>query len=194
MTETGHLRALCIVGSPRREGNTAFLVGHVAAGMADSGVHVACYVLGDLEIGYCRGCRTCEQTGRCVQRDDVDRLTAELTAADIVLVASPSYWGDVTGQLKTFIDRCLPLCNAASGVTPVPPGKVGVAVAIRTGRSSGETQHIVETIAHYFGHLGIEPAASLTAQGIETVSDFSADKVREAYELGARLPHLVPSE
>ena len=178
------MKAVCIVGSPRGQGNTAFIVDQIGAGMREGGAEVICHALGSLSIGYCRGCRTCEQGGRCVQRDDMDRVIADLMAADVVLVASPSYWGDVTGQLKVFIDRCLPLCNAQTGTTPVPPGKVGVAVAIRAGSRKAENQHIIDTIEHYFGHLGIEPVARFTAEQIDAVSDFTPTHVVEARQLG----------
>jgi multimeric flavodoxin WrbA len=119
-----------------------------------------------------------------VQRDDMDRITADLLEADVVLIASPSYWGDVTGQLKVFIDRCLPLCNARTGSTPVPPGKVGIAVAIRAGTRRAENQHLIDTIEHYFGHLGIEPVARFTAEQIDAISDFSEAHIAAARRLG----------
>jgi multimeric flavodoxin WrbA len=153
--------------------------------MRKQGVEVTRHLLGNLSIGYCQGCRACEQSGRCVQRDDMGRIIADLMGADIVLIASPSYWGDVTGQLKVFIDRCLPLCNAQTGTTPVPPGKVGIAVAIRAGTRQKENQHIIDTIEHYFGHLGIEPVARLTAERIETTADFTKAHIAEARRLGS---------
>jgi multimeric flavodoxin WrbA len=178
------VKVVCIIGSPREKGSTAFVVDQIIGGVQAQGARVIRHALGSLSIGYCQGCRTCEQTGRCVQRDDMDRVIADLLAADVVLVASPSYWGDVTGQLKVFIDRSLPLCNAQTGTTPVPPGKVGVAVAIRAGSRKAENQHIVDTIEHYFGHLGIEPVARFTAEGIEAVSDLSETQIAEARQLG----------
>jgi multimeric flavodoxin WrbA len=165
------MKAICIVGSPRPDGSTALLVDRIIGGMGEAGVEARCFVLGQLAINYCRGCRECEATGTCVQRDDMDTLLQGILEADIVLLASPSYWGDVTGQMKTFIDRSLPLCNAATGQTPVPPGKIGVAVAVRAGRSAGENQHIVDTFEHYFGHLGIEMRGTLTAEGINGPAD-----------------------
>jgi len=109
--------------------------------------------------------------------------------SDIVLLASPSYWGDVTGQMKVFIDRCLPLCNAKTNKTPVPPGKVGISVALRAGNSVFENQHIIETFEHYFGHLGIKPVARLTAEGVGKLPDLKAmnSKLKEAYNLGCSL-------
>ena len=187
------MKALCIIGSPREKGNTAFIVDKVIEGMMDKGVDVKRYGLGALRINYCRGCYTCDETGRCVQRDDMDVVIQDLFEADIVLVASPSYWGDVTGQLKVFIDRCTPLCDAKTGETPVPPGKVGVAVAIRAGQSVTENQHIVDTIEHFFGHLGIELVETYTLEGGEQPADLEGkvEKIQEARALGLRVPEHV---
>jgi multimeric flavodoxin WrbA len=180
------MKAIYIVGSPREEGNTALLVGRIADGMRDAGIQVECHVLGQLSVNCCRGCRTCETSRRCVQRDDMDRLIAGIIESDVVLLASPSYWGDVTGQMKAFIDRSLPLCNARTGETPVPEGKVGIAVAVRAGTSKAENRHIVDTFEHYFSHLGIRMVASLTVEGVDGPpgTAVSTDKLEEAYRLG----------
>ncbi len=180
------MKAICIVGSPNEQGSTAFLVRSVIDGMRAVGIDATMHVLGTMNIGYCDGCRVCETSRRCVLRDDMDLLLAGILESDIVLLASPSYWGDVTGQMKVFIDRSLPLCNAATGDTPVPTGKVGVAVATRAGSSQGETQHIVDTFEHYFGHLGISLVAVLTAEGVGRLADVEHDqvKIRQGRELG----------
>ena len=183
------MNAICIVGSPRPAGSTALLVDRIIDGMRQSGVDATRFVLGQLSIHYCQGCRECEATGTCVQRDGMNTLLQGILDADIVLLASPSYWGDVTGQMKVFIDRSLPLCNAATGQTPVPPGKIGVAVAVRAGRSAGENQHIIDTFEHYFGHLGIEMRATLTAEGINDPADLehSPHIIEEATGLGRNI-------
>jgi multimeric flavodoxin WrbA len=177
------------VGSPREQGSTAYLVDCVINGLHAVGIETEKHVLGTMHIGYCDGCRDCEISLRCVIRDDMDGLLDGILGADIVLLASPSYWGDVTGQMKVFIDRSLPLCNAATGRTPVPAGKVGVAIATRAGSSKGETQHIVDTFEHYLGHLGIRMVAALTAERISCLDDLKADQalIDEAQLLGLRL-------
>lgn len=182
---------MCIIGSPRGAGSTAPLVDRLIAGMHASGISVARYVLGELQINYCRGCRTCGAEQTCVQRDDMDHLLRGILEVDVVLLASPSYWGDVTGQTKVF-DRSLPLCNAGTGETPVPPRKIGVAVAVRAGRSQAENQRLVDTFAHYFGHLGIRMAASLTVEGVNTLEDMQGQqaKLEEAHQLGWSMSRL----
>lgn len=180
------MNALCIIGSPRKHGSTASIVERIAAGMRAEGVETHFCFPGALDIHFCRGCHTCEETRRCVQRDAMDGVIQDLFAADIVLVASPSYWGDVTAQLKMLIDRCTPLCDAKTGETTVPAGKIGVAVAVRAGQRMAENQHIVDTIEHLFGHLGITPVAQFTVEGISQPEDLAdrSEQMEAAYALG----------
>ena len=61
--------------------------------------------LDDCGIHYCRGCKACYETGRCVQQDGMDGLMERMDQADGIIFAAPSYWADVPGQCKVFIDR-----------------------------------------------------------------------------------------
>lgn len=178
------MRALCIIGSPRENGSTAQIVDRIIEGMRSAGIETRRYVLGSLDIGFCRGCFGCRATGECVQHDDMAVLIGDLMHADIVLMASPSYWGDVTAQLKACIDRCLPLCNGRTGVTSVPPGKLGISVAVRAGSDPAENRHLISTIEHFFGHLGITPVACLTVEGVSKPHDIAEAKLQEAFDLG----------
>lgn len=187
------MKAICIIGSPRQHGSTVFVVDRIIEGMKAAGTGIQRYSLAHLTINYCKGCRECEITQQCVQRDDMDRLLTGILESNIVLLASASYWGDVTGQMKVFIDRSLPLCNARTGETPVPTGKVGVAMAIRAGQSKAENQHIIDTFEHYFGHLGIKMAASLTVEGVGTLSDIQSREsvIEESFLLGRELVEMM---
>lgn len=183
------MKAICIIGSPREKGCTSLIVNAITKGMIDTGVDVKSYYLGNLNIRYCLGCMTCHKTRQCVLEDDVDLIMKDLMESDIVLVASPSYWGDITGQLKVFIDRNTPYGNTCEGGTLIPHGKIGVAVAVRAGQRQSENQHIIDTINHYYSHLEIAPVESFTIEEIMELEDFigKEDRLEEAYILGSRL-------
>ena len=188
------MKALCIIGSPRNNGSSAIIVDKMIEGMSESGIEVTCYCLGDMCIKYCLGCKKCyEASSKCVQNDDVDIIMNDLLKADIIIIASPSYWGDITGQLKVFFDRNTPYCDTNENRIEVPKGQSGVSIAIRAGQSEKENLHIIESIEHYFGHLGIKPISSLSITGVNTVDDLfgKKDKLSEAYELGKNIIHLL---
>ncbi len=187
------MKAVCIIGSPNENGSTAFLVSRIADGLKDEGVAVLYRSLGQMNIQYCKGCKDCEKTQHCTQHDDMDTLINDIIDSDIIVLASPSYWGDVTGQMKVFIDRSTPLCNAKTGQTIVPPEKVGVGVAVRAGNSQKESQHLLDTFQHYFGHLGIEMKMSISVESVDTLSEMQqqTDKLNEAYHLGKNVVHNI---
>lgn len=180
------IKAICISGSPNPRGSTSLLLGELARGMRDAGVTVVSYCLGEMNIGPCSGCNACREGRPCAQRDDMGALTEALLAADIVCIGSPSYWGDVTAQLKAFFDRSTPLCDTQPGGTPVPAGKLGVAAAVRAGGGAAESLRVLGTIEHYFGHLGIRPAARLHAEGIHSPADlgYKPEILESAYTAG----------
>jgi multimeric flavodoxin WrbA len=85
------MKALCLIGSPRENGSTALVVDKMIEGLVERGVDVVRHGLGSLNINYCKGCHVCEETRRCVQRDDMDVVMEDLFESNIVVVASPSY-------------------------------------------------------------------------------------------------------
>lgn len=186
-------KALCIVGSPNRAGSTARLMAEAALGLADAGFATNTFYLADMRIGYCTGCNGCSAKRQCVQRDDMDILISQLMQADVVCIGSPSWWGDVTAQLKTFIDRSLPLCDTRGG-TIVPPGKLGMSIAVRAGRSPLENHHLLETIEHYYGHLGIKAASRIQCEGVTVPADLPPEALAKAYEAGISIERFFGSK
>jgi multimeric flavodoxin WrbA len=172
----GSKKLLIINGSARSNGNTAAVLKKLSLRLGTS-LNCETISLADCRIGYCLGCHTCETTRKCVQRDDMDPLLSAMERADLILIASPSYWGYVTGQLKVFFDRSTPVCNTIPGGTTFPAGKKGLALAIRAGTSPGENKMIQDAIHHYFSHLEIESAGSLAFESIRTPEDANRDDV-----------------
>ena len=154
-------RAFILNCSPVRDGATAEIVRIAAERLKGAmEVHTAC--IDDYRFGFCRGCRSCHATARCILGDDgVEALMGEFARAEVILCVSPSYWADVPGQFKAFIDRCTPWCNTHEPHRRLPPGKQGYAMALRTGPGMKECQRITATIEHFYGHLEIQCCGSL---------------------------------
>jgi len=85
----------------------------------------------------------------------------EFERADAIVCVAPSYWADIPGQFKAFIDRCTPWCNTHEPHASLSKGKRGYAIALRTGPSMPECQRIIGSIEHFYGHLEIECCGSL---------------------------------
>ena len=99
--------AIAISGSPRPKGNTETLCRRVLDGLASAGCRTALHSLAGRAIAGCTGCAWCRKDGHqgCVQEDDFQALYAELVLADIVVIASPVYFGSATPELMAFLDR-----------------------------------------------------------------------------------------
>ncbi len=156
--------------SPVRNGATAKIKEIVAECMCE--IHeVKNICIDDFDIGFCKGCRVCHNTAECVQTDDVEKIIAQYEWADIIISVSPSYWADVPGQFKSFIDRCTPWCNTHEPHASLSAGKRGYSIALRTGPSERECSRIIETIEHFYGHMEIECCGSLSLCSVEHRSD-----------------------
>ncbi len=143
-----------------------------------AGVESELACLGDMDIGYCKGCKACYQAHGCVLRDDMQVLMEKLEAADVLVLAAPSYWADVPGVCKSFIDRCTPYSdtNPDPGRPRLRAGKKCYGIALRTGRRPLECEHILGTIQHWCGHMGVEMAEGVYFCGIEGRQDIEPHK------------------
>lgn len=160
------MNALIMNCSPVRNGATAEIV-KIAADCLNARYDVKTICIDDFSFGFCKGCRTCHSTAKCVQHDDVEKIIEQYEWADIVVSVSPSYWADIPGQFKAFIDRCTPWCDTHEPHSAISGGKKGYTIALRTGPSMRECNRIIESIEHFYGHMGIESCGRLGLCSIE---------------------------
>jgi len=160
------MRALIVNCSPVRSGATAEIARLVSDRLAER-CTVKTICIDDYQFSFCRGCRACHATGRCVLQDDVAEIMGEFARADIIVSVAPSYWADIPGQFKAFIDRCTPWCNTHTPHAKIKSGKRGYVIALRTGPGMHECEQIIRTIEHFYGHLEIACCGGLGLTGIE---------------------------
>jgi multimeric flavodoxin WrbA len=106
----------------------------------------------------------------------IENIMNEYDEADIIVSVSPSYWADIPGQLKAFIDRCTPWCNTHNPHAHIKSGKKGYAIALRTGPNMPECEKIISSIEHFYGHLEIESVGHLGLTSIEYKVDVEPRK------------------
>ena len=138
------MKVLVMNCSPVRNGATAEIVNIVTARL-EKKHDVKNICIDDYDIKFCKGCRKCHTTAKCVQKDDVDRIIEQYEWADIVISVSPSYWADIPGQFKVFIDRCTPWCNTHEPHAKISSGKKGYVIALRTGPGMRECERLIAT-------------------------------------------------
>ncbi|MDE7149094.1 MAG: flavodoxin family protein [Bacteroidales bacterium] len=106
-------RVLIITSSLRPSGNSDALAAEFARGAAETGHEVETVSLKDKEIRFCKGCLACQKTRQCVIKDDAPAIVAKMHDADVIAFASPIYYYEMCGQLKTMLDRANPLFPSA---------------------------------------------------------------------------------
>jgi multimeric flavodoxin WrbA len=102
------MKVMTILGSPRKKGNTAKVLGWMEDELRAAGSEVERVVLVEHEIKGCLGCYACKRNDKspgCVQKDDAVAIFTRMMEADAIVYASPLYCWDFTAQMKSFIDR-----------------------------------------------------------------------------------------
>jgi multimeric flavodoxin WrbA len=182
------MKVIGIVGSPRSGGNTEQLIQQILAGAAEHGAETKMYSVATMKIGGCLGCYACKKDGKCVQQDDMQLLYPEIASADVLVLGSPVYMGQMTAQLKAFCDRLLPFINP--DFTTRLQGKKDLVMAFTQGNPE------VKAFASYFQYtmnmvkfLGYIPREILVVPGLRELTDFAKNdaEMTKAKEFGAQL-------
>ena len=169
------MNALVINCSPVRTGATAKIVSIVSEKLSDV-YDTKSICIDDYDFKFCKGCRTCHKTAKCVISDDIPLIIGEFEKADVIVSVSPSYWADIPGQFKAFIDRCTPWCNTHEPHSTIGAGKKGYSIALRTGSGMKECEKIIQSIEHFYGHMEIKACGHLGLCSIEYKEDVAPRK------------------
>lgn len=124
------MKVLAINASPRPAGNTASLLRTVLKEAEKAGMQTELVQLGGHRVSGCRACMACQkmQNGRCAIDDDIiNSIIAKMLEADAIVLGSPTYFADVTCEMKALIDRAGYVCRSMG--RPLAR-KVGAAVTV----------------------------------------------------------------
>jgi len=100
------MNIVCLLGSPRPNGNSAAMAGRFCESARRLGGRVQTFRLNELRYRGCQGCMACKtRLERCVLEDDMTQVLEAVRETDLLVAASPVYYGDVSSQMKAFIDR-----------------------------------------------------------------------------------------
>jgi len=102
-------KVLIISTSLRERSNSEALADAFLAGAADAGHHVEKITLKGKSLAFCKGCLACQRTCKCVIQDDAVEIAEKMCRADVIAFATPIYYYEMSGQLKTLLDRANPL-------------------------------------------------------------------------------------
>ena len=124
------MKAIAFNGSPRKKWNTATLLKKALEGAASKGAETELVHLYDLDFKGCISCFACKTIGgksygRCAVKDDLTPVFRKIEGADAVILGSPIYFGTVTGEMRSFMERLLfPYSTYTDPPQSLFPGKI----------------------------------------------------------------------
>jgi multimeric flavodoxin WrbA len=183
------MKVLAFNGSPRKDGNTAILIETIFAELRPQGIQTEWVQLSDKPIHGCIACEKCIQNRdkRCaVQTDAANEYIERMLGADAVILGSPSYFQNVTAEMKALIDRS---GNVARANGRMFKDKIGAAVSAQ--RRTGAV-HVIDAIGRFL--MGNQFVIAGRAVGVgRDRGDVEKDRegMEMAKSLGRRMAWLL---
>ena len=177
-------KKICILnGSPRKKGNTSTLVKAFREGAESAGHSVTEFILHDMNIHGCKGCfgghnsRECP----CVQQDDMNQIYPAVKVCDVVVMATPLYYWNMSGQLRTAIDRLFAL-EEGDGNLLRGHGRASALLMVAEGNGFDDVALYYD---HLMEHLQWKNLGKVLCGGVMNVGDIAdRPEISEACELG----------
>ena len=171
---------LIISTSPRKGGNSESLALEFAKGAQEAGNKVETVFFREKNIGFCKGCLACTKTNRCVIKDDAAELVEKMLAADVIAFATPIYYYEMSGQMKTLLDRGNPMYSADYSFRDI--------YLLSTAAEDGENVP-KRAVSGLEGWIECFPksrlAGTVFAGGVNAVGDIKGHSaLNKAYEMG----------
>jgi multimeric flavodoxin WrbA len=185
---------VCLLGSPRAKGNSATLARCFGDAAAARGAQVRFFNLNRLTYRGCQACMVCKtKLEHCVLEDDLTPVLEAVREADVVVMASPIYYSDLSAQLKGFVDRSYSYLVPDYITNPVrsrlAPGKKLVMILTQ---GNPDEQLFADVFPRYQALLrweGFEDAYLIRGVGLQGEEDILEQQavIRRAEELGREL-------
>ena len=141
------MKALGIVGSPRKGGNTEKLTEHCLKAIAEEGLDTEIIRLAGLDIRPCDACMVCKTGEKCPIKDDLFPIYMKMKEAEAIILATPVYYGSATALMKALMERA---GYIAGGNGRVFSGKVGGPLVV--ARRGGQNFTMAQLM--YWFHIG----------------------------------------
>lgn len=170
-------------GSPRRTGNTSALVKAFTEGAESAGHTVTEFFLDSVNIHGCKGCFGGHSSKECpcVQRDDMNKIYPVVRECDVIVLASPLYYWNMSGQIRTAIDRLFAL-EEGDGNLLRGHGKASALLMAAEGHGF---EDVLVYYNHLMEHLKWNNLGHVLAGGNGEIGDIEGKaEISAAYELG----------
>ena len=166
---------IVVTGSPRKNGNSAYLAEQFIKGAEEKGHEVFRFDCAFKQVEPCRACNRCGMDGPCIFNDDFQELRPHLIEADMVVFATPMYYFSISAQMKRVIDRFYAINGQIKGARKKAAFLMTYA---DTAKKEAEPMLVhYHTLMDYLGWTSVG----------EVVSVRNTDYPQQAYQLGRSL-------
>ena len=193
------MKILAFQGSPRLGGNTDLLLEAFLEGAREAGAEAEKINLYRLNFKPCLECGECDQTGECVIPDDLKDVYPRMDAADVLVVASPIFFYNVTAYTQALIERSQARWVAKYVLKKaLPPGQEKRGIFLSLGATKGKRlfEGVQRVVRYFFDALYARYEGGLFYRGIEKKGAIREhpSALKEAYELGLSVGRGAPPE
>ncbi|ACM20426.1 iron-sulfur cluster-binding flavoprotein [Geotalea daltonii FRC-32] len=184
------MKIVCLLGSPRSNGNSAAIAQRFLEKAGSLGAETRIFELNRLSYRGCQACYACKSTAdHCVLDDDLSQVLEGVKDADVVVYASPVYYGDITAQLKGFMDRTFSYLVPDYETNPQPtrlqPGKNLLFILTQ---GDPDPEHFADIFPRYeyflkwggFAQIRLIRACGLGGEGAADVSESTLQEAADA--------------
>lgn len=188
MKSSGGIRVLGINGSPRAGGNTDIIIDKILEAARDNGASVDKIVINGLDLKYCQECDEPDENGSCNFKDDMSMVYKKFKEADAVILASPIFFGSISGQAKVMIDRfqCAWRAKYILKKDAFPEKKIGAFIAVGASDRKDFFKSAGSIVKNLFATLNIEYKEELFISGIDEKGEILKHPglLKKAYKVG----------
>jgi multimeric flavodoxin WrbA len=181
-----------IFGSPRKNGNTHLLVREAQRGLKDSGFDSDIFYLNEMVIKGCQACYFCKrhETAECAVKDDMQSIYTAVNESDGIIVASPIYFGGITGQTKLWLDRMFPYIDMNVG-SRMRKGKKAAFIFTQNQPVSTLFEAHMASVRQMLGYIGFDIRDSMLVcnvdKGYKPMVTENEELMKRAYALGRNM-------
>jgi len=168
------IKIIVFSGSPRKRGNTDLLADAFVAGATSQGADVGKIRLIELKYSPCIECGGCDETGKCILKDDLTTIYPKIENADVVVLASPMFFYNITANSQALVERAQAFWVRRY---VLKQGEIGgkrrQGIFISAGATKGKLlfDGSLRVMKYFFDAIGGDLAASLLIRGVEKKGD-----------------------
>ena len=172
------MKITCLLGSPRKKGNSASIAKRFIETAESLGAQVQTFTLNEMKFRGCQACMACKtKLDHCALKDDLTEVLDDIRDSDVLILATPTYFHDISAQMKGFIDRTysylVPDFLTSENPSRLSPGKQLVFIQTQAQPDRKLFDNVFPKYEIFFNRYGFKNNHLIRACGVSDPADVS---------------------